>query len=145
MWYRSNRSGYICGSYARHGKKACTSHAIKEDVLKETILNDIKSLAQQIDKEQYIKKMERKSKSTKSENQKKINSINQKIDVLKNRKRKFIDLLADGIITHDDYHESVEAANKELNELMKQKNELLTLMENENTIEILEKLKKELL
>ncbi|MED3660960.1 recombinase zinc beta ribbon domain-containing protein [Ureibacillus sp. FSL K6-8385] len=56
MWYRSNRNGYICGSYARHGKKACTSHTIKENVLKEMILNDIKSLTQQIDKEQYIKK-----------------------------------------------------------------------------------------
>lgn len=56
--------------------------------------------------------MERKSKSTKSENQKKINS--QKIDILKNRKRKFINLLADVIITRDDYHESVEATNMEL-------------------------------
>jgi len=65
MWFRSNRDGYICGAYARHGKKACTAHTIKEDFLKETILNDIKSLIHQIDKEQYIKKMERKSKSTK--------------------------------------------------------------------------------
>ena len=58
------------------------------------------------------------------------------------KKRKFINLLADEIITRDDYHESVEAINLELNELIKQKNEL---MESENTIEILEKLKKELL
>jgi len=64
---------------------------------------------------------------------------------LKNRKRKFINLLADGIITQDDYHESIEATNKELNELMKQHNELLTLMESENTLETLEKLKRELL
>ncbi|MGG3689542.1 hypothetical protein [Caldifermentibacillus hisashii] len=22
MWFRSNRDGYICGAYARHGKKS---------------------------------------------------------------------------------------------------------------------------
>ncbi|WP_245741905.1 recombinase family protein [Anaerobacillus arseniciselenatis] len=26
MWYRSNRKGYVCGNYARHGKKACSGH-----------------------------------------------------------------------------------------------------------------------
>ncbi|WAA12619.1 recombinase family protein [Fervidibacillus halotolerans] len=145
MWYRSNRRGYICGSYARHGKKTCTAHTIKEDFLKETILDDIQTLIQQVDKEKYIKKMERKSKSTKSHSQKKINKINKQMDVLKNRKRKFINLLADGIITHEEYQESIEATNKELTELIEQKNELLTLMENEDVIETIEKLKKELL
>lgn len=145
MWFRSNRDGYICGAYARHGKKACTVHTIKEDFLKETILNDIKSLIHQIDKEQYIKKMERKSKSTKSDSQKKINKINKQMDVLKNRKRKFINLLADGIITNEEYQESIEATNKDLTELMEQKNELLSLMESEDVIETIEKLKKELL
>ena len=126
-------------------KKACTAHTIKEDFLKETILNDIKSLIHQIDKEQYIKKMERKSRSTKSDSQKKINKINKQMDVLKNRKRKFINLLADGIITNEEYQESIEATNKDLTELMELKNELLSLMESEDVIETIEKLKKELL
>ncbi|WP_368993788.1 hypothetical protein NSQ45_04485 [Caldifermentibacillus hisashii] len=65
--------------------------------------------------------------------------------VLKNRKRKFINLLADGIITHEEYQESIEATNKDLTELMEQKNKLLSLMESEDVIETIEKLKKELL
>jgi len=89
--------------------------------------------------------MERKSKSTKSDSQKKINKINKQMDVLKNRKRKFINLLADGIITNEEYQESIEATNKDLTELMEQKNELLSLMESEDVIETIEKLKKELL
>ncbi|MBB5149008.1 hypothetical protein [Ureibacillus thermosphaericus] len=67
------------------------------------------------------------------------------MDVLKNRKRKFINLLADGIITHEEYQESIEATNKDLTELTEQKNELLSLMESEDVIETIEKLKKELL
>ena len=89
--------------------------------------------------------MERKSKSTKSDSQKQINKINKQMDVLKNRKRRFINLLADGMITYEEYQESIEATNKELTELMEQKNELLTLMESEDVIETIEKLKKELL
>ncbi|MEK6453311.1 hypothetical protein NST54_04560 [Caldifermentibacillus hisashii] len=134
----------MCGSYARHGKKACTAHTIKEDFLKETIPDEIQTLIQ-VDKEKYIKKMARKSKSTKSDSQKKINKINKQMDVLKNRKRKFINLLADGMITHEEYQESIEATNKDLTELMEQKNELLSLMESEDVIETIEKLKKELL
>ncbi|MEN0648327.1 hypothetical protein NSQ82_04675 [Caldifermentibacillus hisashii] len=134
----------MCGSYARHGKKACTAHTIKEDFLKETFPDEIQTLIQ-VDKEKYIKKMARKSKSTKSDSQKKINKINKQMDVLKNRKRKFINLLADGMITHEEYQESIEATNKDLTELMEQKNELLSLMESEDVIETIEKLKKELL
>jgi site-specific DNA recombinase len=51
MWYRSNREGYICGSYARHGKKACSNHLIREKLLKETVLTDIQKLVKHIDKE----------------------------------------------------------------------------------------------
>lgn len=145
MWYRSNRKGYICGSYARHGKKACTAHTIKEKFLKETILYDIKTLVKQIDKEQYIKKMERKSKSSKSNSQKKLQRIDNQIDVLKKRKRNYIDLLADGVITNEEYREIIEANNEELTELIKQKNDHLTLMEGDNVIETIDKLKKELL
>jgi hypothetical protein len=42
MWYWQNRIGYICGSYARHQKIACTQRTIKEEDLKELILSDIK-------------------------------------------------------------------------------------------------------
>jgi superoxide dismutase len=126
-------------------KKLVPPTQYKEDFLKETILNDIKSLIHQIDKEQYIKKMERKSKSSKSDSQKKTDTINKKIDVLKNRKRRYINLLADGIITHEEYQESIEANNEEITELVEKRNELLTFMESEDVIETIEKLKKELL
>jgi len=33
LWYRSNREGYICGSYSRHGKIACSNHFISEEAL----------------------------------------------------------------------------------------------------------------
>lgn len=145
MWYRSNRDGYICGSYARHGKKACTAHTVKENILKETILADIKMLIQQIDKEQYMKELEKKSRESKNGIQKKIDKIDKQIEVQKNRKRKYINLLADELITYDDYQDSIALNNKDLTELVEKKNEFLSLLEGEQVIENMDKLKQELL
>ncbi|PAQ14741.1 recombinase family protein [Bacillaceae bacterium SAOS 7] len=145
MWYRSNRKGYICGNYARHGKKACSNHVIKEELLKETILSDIKTLVQQIDKEQYMKQLEVRSNKSKESLNKQMDKIKKQIDVLKTRKRKYINLLADGEITHEDYRESAESNNIELTELVEKKNELLSLLANEQVIDNIEQLKQELL
>jgi len=42
---RKNRPlGYICGNYGRNGKAACTSHHIRESVLKEIIIKEILKL-----------------------------------------------------------------------------------------------------
>lgn len=49
MWYRSNRKGYICGTYVKHGNKACSNHAIKEQLLVEIILGDLKKMADKLD------------------------------------------------------------------------------------------------
>lgn len=43
-WYRSYGNRYVCGSYARYGKKVCSSHVINEDELIKTIKNDFLSI-----------------------------------------------------------------------------------------------------
>ncbi|MYL35537.1 recombinase family protein [Pontibacillus yanchengensis] len=145
MWYRSNRKGYICGSYARYGNKACTSHTVKEDLLKNTILTDIKTLVEDINKEEYVKQLELKSKQSKKDIQKQIDKVNKQIDLLKRRKSKYLKLLADEKIAHDDYLENVEANNTEINELVQKKSELLISLESEQVVDNINHLKQELL
>lgn len=144
MWYRSNRAGYICGKYARYGKKACTNHAVKEEVLINTILYDIKKLVEELNKEEYVKQLELKAKNSTSNFQKQLDKLNKQIEVLKKRKRKYINLLADEHISHDEYRENVEVNNIEIDKLVQEKNELLTLFESEQVIDNIEKLKEEL-
>ena len=43
-------------------------------------------------------------------------------------------MLAEEIITQEDYRENVEAKNLELTELVEKKNELLTALESEQTV-----------
>lgn len=145
MWYRSNRKGYICGNYARHGKRACSSHCIEEDLLKDTILTDIQEFVNQIDKEQYLKQLEAQTKKFKQNLQKQLSKFDKQIDLIKSRKRKYINMLAEEIISHEDYRENVEANNIELAELVEKKNELQTAIESEQTVDNLEQLKQELL
>jgi site-specific DNA recombinase len=49
------------------------------------------------------------------------------------------------MINHEEYQDSIEANNKELTDLMKQKNEFLTFLESEDVTKTMDKLKQELL
>lgn len=145
MWYRSNRNGYICGAYARHGSKACSSHTVKEVFLTKTILSDIKMWVDQIDKDEYVRELEGKSKRFKLQLQKQLDKLTKDIDTLKKRKREFINLLADELITQKEYREIVDTSNTELDELVIKKNELISEFEHEDVAENLSQLKSELL
>lgn len=145
MWYRSNRKGYICGGYAKHGRKACSSHAIQEKFLKHAILSDVKTWVDQLNKEEYVQKLKQKSKSSQQRLQKKIDQINRQIDRLTKRKGNYINLLADELITHEEYRKNVEANNAEIHELTIKKGELISAIENDNYAENFMQLKEELL
>jgi DNA invertase Pin-like site-specific DNA recombinase/ssDNA-binding Zn-finger/Zn-ribbon topoisomerase 1 len=145
MWYRSNRKGYVCGNYARHGKKACSSHSIKEDVLTDTVLTDIEKLVKEIHQEQYVKQLEAQSKKSKQSLQKQLDKVEKQVNIIKGRKRKYINMLAEEIITQEEYREIVEANNIEIKELVEKKTDLLTAMASEKTVDNIELLKQELL
>lgn len=146
MWFRSNRQNeYICGNYARHGKKACSAHTIKENFLKETILHDIRKLVQEIDKEHYLKELEVETKKSKKDIKQKLDRLNKQMDVLKNRKKNFIKMLADEKIKHDEYLEMVEDNNNELAQLVDKKNNMISMLESEQVMDNIDKLKQELL
>lgn len=145
MWYRHNRKGYICGSYAKHGKKACSSHTIKEELLRRSILSDVTTWVDRINKEGYIKELEEKSKTSKQRHHKQLEKLTNQIEKLTNRKRRFITLLADEQISHEDYRVNVEANNAEIDELTIKKGELLADIENDNLMDNFSQLKAQLL
>lgn len=145
LWYRSNRKGYVCGSYARHGKKACSSHSIKEDILKDTVLTDIQNLVKKISQEQYVKQLEAQSKKSKQILQKQLDKIEKQVNIIKGQKRKYINMLAEEIITQEEYHEIVGASNIEIKELVERNTDLLTSMASEQTVDNIHQLRQELL
>ena len=94
MHFKKNRKGYICGSFNKHGIKACSSHIIREQNLKDIILSDIDFILTTISNKSFL------------DNISSNNALN-----------KFID----DCISKDDYDNLVESINSELNELKSEK------------------------
>ncbi|GGM28960.1 hypothetical protein GCM10011351_13730 [Paraliobacillus quinghaiensis] len=92
MWYRQNRVGYICGSYARHGNIACTNHAISEKELAQVILNDIDWMYNKISDKKFLSDVKALEKKRVHLNQKELNLIDDEINSIKVKKRRYIEI-----------------------------------------------------
>jgi site-specific DNA recombinase len=82
-----------------------SNHLIREKLLKDTVLTDIQKLVKQIDKDQYLNKLEAQSKKTKQSIQKQLEKLEKQLEIIKGRKRKYINMLAEEIITQEEYRE----------------------------------------
>lgn len=146
LWYLQNRQGYTCGRHRKHGKAACTSHAIKETVLKKMILADIRELAQSLDvSDDLLEKFRIKLKRDERSKEKRISQIEQEIDTLKDENRDYIRLLAKQQISQDDYQD-ITSVNR--SKMAKLHEELIVLKQSfanqQNDQQLLYKLTKEL-
>lgn len=121
MWFRSDRKGYICGSYGRYGTKRCSSHAIKEDKLTDAINHDFGEFLQGINLEMLSKHFRQKIEKSLKKSTRELEKIESKIKLLQNRKLSYIQMRADDSITAEDFKVSNSINNKELEELQNQK------------------------
>lgn len=58
MHYRSNRSGYTCGTYSKYGVDFCTSHLVKENMLYKAVLDDLNNLLKPLDTTYILENLE---------------------------------------------------------------------------------------
>lgn len=121
MWFRSDRKGYICGSYGRYGTKRCSSHAIKEDKLTDAITHDFGEFLKGVNLEMLSKHFHQKIEKSLKKSTKELERIESKIKILQNRKLNYIQMRADGSITAEDFKVSNSINNKELEELQVRK------------------------
>ncbi|MEH7378979.1 recombinase family protein [Bacillus sp. JJ1533] len=117
MWYRQNRAGYICGSYARHGKIACTQRTIIEKDLKEKILLDINNMALVINDKEYLKNLAAESQKKQKQVEQTLNKIDEEINLSKEKKKRYLEMLAEKQITHEEYREVADENQERINEL----------------------------
>lgn len=124
LWYRKNIRGYACGKYIRHGKVACTQHSVKEDALKNLILEDIRQVSQKLDSDKVLKKFMTKIEKNKKNSKGKIRKIETEIETLANRKNNLLDYLLDGTITKEIYNDKAEKLTTAISNLEVKKSEL---------------------
>lgn len=129
MWYKSNRLGYICGTYARHGNIACTNHAIKEQSLTEVILSDLKAMHDKLNLPDLDAKVKQRINANEKKATKQLQAIDKQIqrqmDIKKNALQKFVS----DDITKDDYDDLVTDVQNTLQHLETEKSELKKMMD----------------
>lgn len=119
-WYRSAGDRYICGSYARHGKKACSANAVKADYIKKLVINELNNIVKTYQLNKKIDDMvEAKLKS-------KIYKVKSELGILKEKRQKFEEAKADLIvakvtkdITIQEYDLSVKRIDKTIEDIDK--------------------------
>ncbi|HWO74645.1 MAG TPA: recombinase family protein [Bacillus sp. (in: firmicutes)] len=144
MHYKKNRKGYVCGNYNKHGIKACSEHLIRESDLILAILNDIQTLASNLNNESIIAKLESQLNKQKQQNEKQIKTLDNKIEKLRNRKRHAHNSHFDGNMSKNDYDEYMSSINEEMNEILKSKQILEESLQNQDDLLAFTELKKNL-
>ncbi|MCL9638017.1 recombinase family protein [Bacillus zanthoxyli] len=134
MWFRSNQSKcptknrYICGGYARKGKRGCSSsHSIKEIKLKEALINGIESFIEMIDCNVLSNQFKKKLQSSIQKSTKDLKKIDSKIAINQQRRINYVQMLADSEdIDKELVKMALKRAEQELRELTNKRKLLKT-------------------
>ncbi|WP_286230564.1 recombinase family protein [Neobacillus mesonae] len=132
MHYKKNCRGYICGNYNKHGLKACGDHLVREADLKLAILNDLKNLASILDNQEILQTLETKVIQQKKNSEKQIIALEKELDILKQKKKKSLNLFIDEKISKADYDEFVSDMNDTMKSLSSKIEQLKLSLEAKN-------------
>lgn len=128
MHFKKNRKGYVCGSFNKHGKKACTDHIIRETELANAILADIKFMLSNIKNEKVIAEIEKKVTSQKKKLEKELKNYTKEIESLTIKKNKALSKFINDEISKEDYDTFKSSIDFKIKELTKKEQEYKTLI-----------------
>jgi len=100
----AKRYMYVCGTYKRAGKKYCTSHSIRHDILERIVLDDLKKVISSIDNVQELIKsqnfsIKKDQKITESE----IHKLSTELDKVTRFKKSIYEDYQEELLTKDEY------------------------------------------
>ncbi|MCT4593753.1 MAG: recombinase family protein [Anaeromicrobium sp.] len=113
MYYRKNTKNYLCSTYIKRGKVICPGVSMKEHILKEKIINEMKG--------EFFKKI---SCYDKFEIEKTIKNINKNIEIIKNKENRLLDNLLENVIDRDTYRGKKSILENEMKLYEKEKEEI---------------------
>jgi DNA invertase Pin-like site-specific DNA recombinase/ssDNA-binding Zn-finger/Zn-ribbon topoisomerase 1 len=120
LWYKNNRKGYLCGKYVKHGVNVCSKHlAIEEDIL-EIIKKELTRFANI----NYSKSIKEEIEKSKIDNEKRLSRLISRIEKLKLKNKRYLDMVIDELITKGEYNAYRDFNNEKINELQEEVDEL---------------------
>lgn len=144
MHYKKNRKGYICGNYNKHGAKACSSHIIRENILNQIVLTDLKRLAAKINKDNYYDDLIKRVTSNKKKIKEIIEKNKTQLDEKKRDKTNLVIALSNGVITNEDYQLAINNTNGVISKLESENSKLFKQIEQQDIEKDLKEFKKNL-
>lgn len=129
--------GYVCKTYKTVGKKFCSSHLIKNDVLEAVVLSSIKEEARKILQKNDMDELEKVNfiNGNKMQFQEQLKVIEQQIEKNRTFKKNTYQNLMEEIIQRDDYVAFIAEYDKKISELEAQKDDIVRQMEQQEEID----------
>ena len=129
--------GYICKIYKTMGKKHCPSHMIKNEELEEAVLSSIKNEARKILTEDDISNLDKVQKIDSREQfyKKQIQIVDAELEKYQKFKKRAFTGYIEEMITPQEYRSYVAEYEEEISKLERQKEEILTKLADENSLQ----------
>ena len=129
--------GYICKIYKTMGKKHCPSHMIKNEELEEAVLSSIKNEARKILTEDDISDLDKVQKIDSREQfyKKQIQIVDAELEKYQKFKKRAFTGYMEEMITPQEYRSYVAEYEEEISKLERQKEEILTKLADENSLQ----------
>lgn len=140
MHFKKNRKGYVCGSFNKHGKKACTDHIIRETELADAILSDIKFMLSNLKNEKVIAEIEKKVAYQKKKLEKELKNYSKELEILMGKKNKALSKFINDEISKEDYDSYRASMDSKIMELTNKEQEHKTLIAERFNTDLLNEL-----
>lgn len=140
MHFKKNRKGYICGSFNRHGLKACSSHIVREKELVDLIITDLKAMLSTIENKKLLNELQKNVDIKKKRLENEAKRFSREIEKLNIRKSKALTKFINDDISKEDYNTFISMINDNINELTKKQKEYDSLISEKFNTDILNEL-----
>ena len=122
MWFKANQKGYRCGGNIKYGDTFCENRVvIREKELKQIIIDDLQELFQSIQDDKLLRDLQKRLDHKKSLIRNVLTKIEHKANKLRSRKKDYLDMYADEIISREELVEYRKQIDEEVAGLEKAK------------------------
>ncbi len=147
MWFKANQKGYRCGGNIKHGDTFCNNRVvIREKELKNIIVEDLQELVKSIQDDEFLRNLRKRLNQRKNLIKKELTKIENEVNNLSSKKKKYLDMYADEIISREELIEYRKKLDQDVANLKSAKieyQEKLQECESENyTIDLGKKLEE---
>ncbi|MCM3361280.1 recombinase family protein [Niallia sp. MER TA 168] len=147
MWFKANQKGYRCGGNIKHGDTFCENRVvIREKELENIIIEDLQELFKSIQDDEFLRSLQKRLDQKKFLINNELKKIENKSNKLRSRKKDYLDMYADEILSREELVEYRKQIDQEVSNLETAKikyQEKLEECESENyAIDLGKKLKE---